>query len=261
MTAGTASRTTTSTTTATLVAATTTATPVAPARIDHREQPPEMTEHKPTWRGWLHTATTPFALAAGIVLVVLAPTDTIRTGAVIFTASAVLLFGVSGVYHVGTWSPATYVLLKRWDHANVYLLIAGTYTPFALLLLDGGAQRLLLVTVWSAAGIGAIFRVLWVSAPRRLYSLVCLGLGWSAALFLADFFAGAVAIGPIIGMVAFTLMLGGGILYTIGGVIYGLQRPNPWPTHFGFHEIFHVLTILAFAAHVSGICLVMAAAG
>ena len=197
---------------------------------------------KPHLRGWLHAGTFPLAVAAGIVLVVLAEGTRATVATAIYAASAALLFGVSAVYHRGHWSPRTEVLLKRLDHSNIFLIIAGTYTPFSLLLLDDDKGRTLLWLVWGAALAGIAFRVLWVGAPRWLYTPVYIGLGWVAVFYLKDILdSGGVAV--------VTLLAIGGLLYSVGGVVYALKRPNPSPRWFGFHEVFHALTLVAFVSH------------
>ena len=125
---------------------------------------------KPKLRGWLHLGTAPLTLAAGIVLIALSPNDTTRIGsAATFTGTAVILFTVSAIYHTGTWSPRTWAFLRRFDHANIFLLIAGSYTAFSLLLLDGATPVGALATVWTGAVLGVLFRIFWTDAPRWLY--------------------------------------------------------------------------------------------
>lgn len=204
---------------------------------------------RPQLRGWLHAGTFPLAVAAGIVLVSLAPNNRARATAAIFSVTAALLFGVSALYHRRQWSPRITGLLKRLDHANIFLIIAGTYTPFSVLLLPSGPARVLLWLVWGGAGLGVLFRVLWVRAPRWLYVPVYVALGWVAVVYLPDFLQGGIA--------AFVLVVVGGVLYTAGGVIYGLKRPDPSPRWFGFHEVFHALTVAAFVAHYVGVSLVV----
>jgi hemolysin III len=203
-------------------------------------------EVKPKLRGWLHAATAPLTLAAGIVLIVLSPTAPTRAGSTIFAVSALVLFTVSAIYHRGTWSPRAWSFLRRFDHANIFLLIAGSYTPFTLLLLDGTAQTVLLTVVWVGAGLGILFRIFWTHAPRWLYTPIYIALGWAAVFFFADFVENA-------GTAVLTLMVVGGGLYTLGGVVYGLKRPDPFPRWFGFHEVFHTLTIAAFVTHYVGV--------
>jgi hemolysin III len=203
-------------------------------------------EIKPRLRGWLHTVTVPLSLAAGIVLVALSPGGEARLGSVVFAVTSVLLFTVSAIYHTPAWGRRVHGVLQRIDHANIFLLIAGTYTPFALLLLDDGSARVLLTIVWAGAFLGVAFRTLWTRAPRWLYVPIYLALGWSAAFWAADFAASANA-------AVLTLMIVGGLLYSLGGLVYGLKKPDPLPRWFGFHEVFHALTVAAFVVHYVGI--------
>jgi hemolysin III len=213
----------------------------------------KLAEVKPKLRGWLHAGTAPVSLVAGIVLVALSPTASTRIGSAAFALSALLVFTVSAIYHRGTWSPRTWAILRRFDHANIFVLIAGTYTPYALLFLDGSARRTLLLVVWGAAIAGVFFRVFWIDAPRWLYTPMYFALGWAAVFFIPQFMAGADRFSSGIAIATLVLVAAGGILYTFGGVVYGLKRPNPSPSWFGFHEIFHSFTVLAFAAHYVGV--------
>jgi hemolysin III len=202
----------------------------------------------PKLRGWLHAGTFPVAVAAGIVLIVLAPGGRARVAVSIFVVTAALLFGVSALYHRGHWSPRANAVLQRFDHANIFLIIAGTYTPFTVLLLPDGPSHTLLWIVWSGALAGVAFRVLWVGAPRWLYVPVYLALGWVAVAYLPQFLQNG---GPAV----LTLVVVGGVLYTLGGLVYGIKRPNPSPHWFGFHEVFHALTVAAFIVHSVGVWL------
>lgn len=197
---------------------------------------------RPRLRGWLHAGTFPLAVAAGVVLVVLSPTPKARVSTAVFAVTAALLFGVSALYHRGHWSPRAEGFLKRFDHANIFLIIAGSYTPFSVLLLPPGRARVLLWIVWSGALLGVAFRVLWVGAPRWLYVPVYIALGWVAVVYLPDFWTGG-------GAAVFVLVAVGGALYTLGAVVYGVKRPNPSPRWFGFHEVFHAFTVAAFVVH------------
>ena len=209
---------------------------------------------KPRLRGWIHAGTFPLALAAGIVLVALAPNSKARLGAVIFAITAALLFGTSAVYHRGTWSASVQGLLKRMDHSNIFLIIAGTYTPFALLLLPPSQSRSLLLIAWIGAVGGVLFRVFWVGAPRWLYTPIYVALGWVAVFYLKPLYeAGGAAVVILISV--------GGLLYTLGAVIYGTKRPNPSPRWFGFHEIFHVCTVAAFAVHYIAVSMAVYGSG
>jgi hemolysin III len=196
---------------------------------------------KPKLRGWLHAGMVPLTVAAGIVLITLAPNTPARIAAAVFSVTAWMLFGTSAVYHRGNWSPRVAGVLKRLDHSNIFLIIAGSYTPFALLL-PPGQRRTMLTIVWAGAIAGVLFRVLWVHAPRWLYTPIYVALGWVAVFYL----------GPLLqhgGPAIVALIAAGGLLYTLGAVVYGIKRPNPSPRWFGFHEIFHAFTVAAFIAH------------
>lgn len=206
----------------------------------------KLEEVKPKLRGWLHAATAPLTLVAGIVLIALSPTAETRLGSSIFAVSALALFSVSAIYHRGTWSPRVWEFLRRLDHANIFLLIAGSYTPFTLLLLEGRDRNTLLSIAWLGAALGILFRVFWMDAPRWLYVPIYVALGWASVFYFGSF---ASAGGPIV----LVLLAAGGALYTIGGLVYGVKKPNPFPTWFGFHEVFHSLTIAAFITHYVGI--------
>lgn len=207
------------------------------------EQPPA--DRRPTWRGWIHAGTLPIAIAAGIVLIVLADGARATAAAAVFAVCSWLLFGISALYHRFDWKPSTKVALKRFDHANIFLLIAGTYTPISLLALPPAKGWLLFAIVWGATLLGIGFRVFWVGAPRWLYVALYIALGWAAVMFIGDLLHASVAL--------MVLVIVGGLLYTAGAVCYGLKRPNPWPNAFGFHETFHVFTVLAFLCQWTGI--------
>lgn len=206
-------------------------------------------EIKPTWRGWIHAATFPVAIAAGIVLIALAQGPAAKWASAVFMATSLLLFGNSALYHRFHWSPKTRAVLKRIDHANILLLIAGTYTPIAVLALPTTESIILLSLVWGGAILGILFRVFWIDAPRWLYVALYLVLGWAAVMYAVPLFQANVAMMILVAV--------GGILYTLGAVVYAMKRPNPWPGHFGFHEIFHVATVLAFLCHWTA-CLLIA---
>jgi len=213
-------------------------------------------EVKPRLRGWLHLAVAPLALAAGVVLVALSPNATTRTGSAVFAGTALVLFTVSAIYHRGNWSPVVHARLRRFDHSNIFLLIAGSCTPFALLLLDGRERWLMLAIVWAGAIAGVLMKVLWIGAPRWLSAPIYLALGWAPVFFFRDFVAGAMErYGASTGTAVIVFVAVGGAFYTIGGVVYGIKRPNPWPQWFGFHEVFHTFTILAFTSHYVGVSL------
>lgn len=210
---------------------------------------------KPRLRGWLHLAAAPVTLAAGVVLIALSPTATTRLGSVVYVLSSVLLFSVSAIYHRGRWSPRVTGVLRRVDHANIFVLIAGTYTPYSLLLLRGTDRIVMLAVVWTGALLGMAFRVLWIDAPRWLCVPIYVGLGCAAVFALPQFAEGSERLGVGLGIVVLVLIATGGLLYVAGGVVYGFRRPDPWPRYFGFHEVFHTLTLLAFMTHYVGVSL------
>jgi len=214
-----------------------------------------LAEVKPRLRGWLHLGTAPVTLAAGIVLIALSPTAATRWGSVVYVVSAVMLFTTSAIYHRGRWSPRVGGLLRRADHANIFLLIAGTYTPFCLLLLSGTTRIVMLTVIWTGALLGIGFRVFWMGAPRWLHTPVYMLFGCAAVVVLPEFARGSERYGVGIGVAVMALIAVGGALYLLGGAVYGFRRPNPWPTWFGFHEVFHTLTIMAFVSHYVGISL------
>ncbi len=222
--------------------------------VDQREPVAEIISTvKPRLRGWQHAGTAPLALAAGVVLVSLAPTSAGRVGGAVFLAASVLLFGTSGIYHRGTWSARGEAILRRLDHANIYVFIAASYTPLALLLLTGQSRALLLTVIWSAALGGLLVRLCWLSAPRWLYTVLYVLMGWAALGWMGSFYANG-------GLTVLILILAGGLCYTLGAVVYGRKRPNPWPAWFGFHEIFHAGTIAGFSCHYVAISMVVYAA-
>ncbi|WP_115789727.1 PAQR family membrane homeostasis protein TrhA [Arthrobacter silvisoli] len=202
---------------------------------------------KPLWRGWIHAVAAPFAVAAGIVLVSLAPGVDRKIASAIYAVTGALLFGVSAIYHRGNWREKPRMLLKRLDHSNIMLVIAGSYTPLAWSLLDRPTAVLLLWLIWSGAVFGVLFRVLWTHAPRWLYVPIYVALGCAAVFFLPQFFAASFP--------AALLICVGGVFYIAGAVFYGLKAPNFRPGVFGFHELFHVFTVLGFAAHFAAIML------
>jgi hemolysin III len=199
------------------------------------------TNVKPTWRGWIHTGVLPLVTAGGIVLIVLADGGVAKAASAVFFASSFLLFGTSALYHRFNWKPNTYMVLKRIDHANIFVLIAGSYTPITLLALSQEKALPLIIIIWSTAILGILFRVFWVGAPRWLIVAIYIGMGWAAFAYVVDFMN---ANAPMM-----ILILAGGLAYTLGGVVYALKKPNPFPGKFGFHEIFHSLTVLAFMCH------------
>lgn len=202
--------------------------------------PNQLVNIKPHLRGWLHLVSAPLSLAASIVLTVLAPTTGTRWASVVYLVTSLLLFAISATYHRLYWSPAWEKFWRRLDHSNIFLLIAGTYTPLCVALLPFEDARFILTLVWSVAGAGVVFSMFWPGAPRWLITLMYVGLGWVAIWYIPQLWEAG-------GPVSILLIAIGGILYTIGAVVYALKKPNPWPKWFGFHEVFHSFTVLAWA--------------
>ena len=203
---------------------------------------PSLDEVIPRLRGLLHAYAFWAAVVAAAVLIVLAPNAEARVACAIYGTGLCALFAASGLYHRWRWSPRWKPLLRRVDHSTIYLFIAATSTPIALLVLEGTIQIVVLVSVWVGAALGIAFALAWIDAPRMLTCATYLACGW----------VGVVAVPQLlteVGVAAFVLFLVGGILYSAGATIYAARRPNPWPKTFGFHELFHLLVIAAALVH------------
>lgn len=201
----------------------------------------------PRLRGRLHLVTAPIALIGGLVLVLLAQSPSARIAVAVFMVTSAVLFSTSATYHIGRWMPKTKAMLRRADHSNIFLIIAGTYTPLSLLLLPADDARMLLTVVWTGAIAGVLIRNFWLTAPRWIYVPIYVALGWAAVFYVPEFAAsGALILG---------LIVTGGVLYTVGAAIYALKWPQISEKWFGFHEMFHSFTIAAFAAHFGAVTL------
>ena len=197
---------------------------------------------KPKLRGIVHLVMSPLSLVAGLTLITLANElrGLITLG--IFTLTAVTLFTCSALYHRVAWTDKNKAIWRRIDHSNISILIAGTYTPFAVYLLKPSQTKTLLIVAWGGAILISLLRIFWLSAPRWLYVAGYISLGWAAVFYMPQFLqSGGVAI--------FILILTGGVLYSAGGVIYALKKPNFSINWFGFHELFHAMTAAAFICH------------
>jgi hemolysin III len=201
---------------------------------------------RPRFRGVSHKYAFFASLITGAVLILVAPTRQATTAAAIYAASVSGLFGASALYHRVTWRPATRRWMRRLDHSMIFVLIAGTYTPFALLVLHGTLATVVLAIVWGGAAAGMLLKLAWVDAPKWLMAAIYLGLGWVGVATVPQLLSRA-------GIGAVTLLFIGGALYSAGAVIYALRRPDPRPTVFGYHEVFHVLVIAAATAHYAAI--------
>jgi hemolysin III len=197
---------------------------------------------KPRLRGVLHEAAFAVSLVTGTALVSLAEGSRARTAAAVYAVSVALLFGTSAAYHRGSWSGRTHEVMKRLDHSMIFILIAGTYTPFALLLLEGTSRWVVFGVVWGGALAGVVLRNAVRRPARWLFVALYLALGWVALGVLPQLVSSG-------GWAVVVLLLAGGLLYTVGAVVYALRRPDPSPRWFGFHEVFHAFTIAAFLTH------------
>jgi hemolysin III len=202
---------------------------------------------KPKLRGVSHEWAFFMSLGFGVALIVLAETPRATLAVAIYAVSLSALFGTSALYHRVNWSrPQARQWMRRLDHSMIFFLIAGTYTPFALLVLNGTLGMAILAVVWIGAIAGAIIEMIWIDHPKWASALIYLSLGWVAVATFPDLWS---SMGP-----AGTLLLAvGGLLYTAGAVVYAIQRPNPNPAIFGYHEVFHLLVIAAAIAHFSAI--------
>ncbi|MEX2238546.1 MAG: hemolysin III family protein [Dehalococcoidia bacterium] len=202
----------------------------------------EVAAQRPLLRGVSHAIASAAALCGAIVLYVLAGSPAEYVSAAVYSTSLVLLFATSATYHTLPWRPSLKRLLKRLDHSMIFLLIAGSYTPFCLLVLDGALAAGILATIWALAILGVFFRLAWIDAPTRWTVSSYLALGWLAVL-AAPLIAIAVPLPASLALAA------GGTLYTAGALIYAFRRPDPLPTVFGYHEVFHLLVIAASGLH------------
>jgi hemolysin III len=205
--------------------------------------PPE-SRTKPLLRGVSHQWAFVAAVAIGAVLVATTHGVRPRVAAIVFATSVVTMFGASALYHRVDWSPRWRLRLRRIDHAMIYGLIAGTYTPFGLLVLHGSWRIVVLAVVWAGAATAALLKVVWVCAPKWLAAAAGIGLGWVGVVVTPQ-------LAHVIGASGLTLLVAGGLAYTAGAVVYALKRPDPLPALFGYHEIFHALVIAAVACQYS----------
>ena len=192
----------------------------------------------PKLRGWFHLGATPVVIIASLVLFILSESS-LKFAVAIYSVTAILLFSVSALYHRVPWAPAKKKIWRRLDHANINLLIAGSYTPFAVALLDGRDRTLLLSVVWIGAGAGVAMRVFWLNAPRWLYVVNYLLLGWVAIAYMPQLYRAG-------GLWVLLPIIIGGLFYSVGAIFYALKRPGRAAKYFGFHELFHIFVLAAW---------------
>jgi hemolysin III len=209
---------------------------------------------KPRLRGVLHQAAFFVAVALAPLLIVGADGGRPRLAAAVFAGSVAACFGASALYHRVTWTPRVRLWMRRVDHAGVYLLIAGTYTPVSLLVLRGAWRPVVLTVVWAGAAAAIILKFVWVQAPKWLAAAIGLALGWVAVVALPQLI---VHLDPA----AVALLVVGGLAYTAGAIVYARRRPDPAPAVFGYHELFHALTIVGVACQYVAIAFFIVRAG
>jgi hemolysin III len=195
---------------------------------------------RPLLRGALHQAAFMVALVVGSLLVVSAEGARRHLAAAVFAGSVAAMLGASALYHRVTWSPRVRPWMRRLDHAGIYLLIAGTYTPVGLLSLHGTLQHVTLAIVWAGAAVAIVLKFAWVGAPKWLAAATGIALGWAGVAALPQ-------VAHTAGIAAVVLLAAGGVAYTAGAVVYALKKPDPFPRVFGYHEVFHALTLVAVA--------------
>ena len=203
---------------------------------------------RPKLRGVLHLAAFVVGLALAPLLVAVADPGLPRAAAAVFAASVAACFGASALYHRVTWGPDARLWMRRADHAGVYLLIAGTYTPVSLLVLEGAWRPVVLTIVWAGAVAAIVLKFVWVEGPKWLAAAIGIALGWVAVVALPQLIA---RLEPA----ALILLVAGGLAYTAGAVIYARRRPDPVPAVFGYHELFHALTIVGIACQYAAIAI------
>mgnify|MGYP005842387923 CR=1 FL=1 len=197
---------------------------------------------RPLLRGVLHAVAAALAAVGMLALLAIADSPRDYVGGAIFASSLVLLYATSATYHRLTWRPRVRRVMKRIDHAMIFVLIAGTYTPFCLLALSNAWGITMLSVVWGVAGAGMLLKVLWPGAPKWVGVPLYVIVGWLAVIASPQLLDRLDAV-PI------AMLVGGGVLYTVGGAVYALERPDPWPKVFGYHEVFHALVLGGSAVH------------
>jgi hemolysin III len=196
----------------------------------------------PLLRGWFHTAAFAISVPAGLLLVLAAGGARARIATAVYATGVMALFGVSAAYHRGRWSDAARTRMRRLDHGTIFFMIAGTYTPIALLALTGGTATAMLIAAWIGAGIGMVFAATGIAEKKVFGLLSYIGLGWMAVFVMPE-------LARRFGGGTLSLLIVGGGLYTIGAVILGVRWPDPSPRFFGYHEIWHALVIAACVCH------------
>ena len=224
---------------------------IAPAEVSRKIRLDVHGRPKPAMRGWIHLVAAPLSLAAGIVLICLAQGAQLKWACAVFMVCSLVLFANSAAYHLGDWSPRVTDVLRRIDHLNIFLLIAGTYTPVSFAL-EPFWRNAIIGGMWACTSIAMIVHVVWISAPRWLYTITYIVFGVSGVAFMWLFW-----ISPYAGPPVVILLAAGGACYIAGAIVYALRKPDPWPRVFGFHEIFHCGTVAGYACQMVAIYMVI----
>ena len=226
---------------------------IAPAEVERKIRLDVHGRPKPAMRGWIHAVASPLSLAAGIVLICLAQGAGLKWACAVFMTASLVLFTNSACYHLGDWSPHVTDVLRRIDHVNIFLLIAGTYTPVSFAL-QPFWRDFIIISMWACTAVAMIIHVIWISAPRWLYTVVYIVFGIYGLAFMMLFWRS-----PYAGPAVVILLCAGGVCYILGAIVYALRKPDPWPRVFGFHEIFHCGTVAGYACHMVAIYMVIVA--
>nr|WP_250234277.1 hemolysin III family protein [Bifidobacterium longum] len=224
---------------------------IAPVQTPRRIRLDVHGRPKPLMRGWIHAIAAPLSLAAGIVLICLAHGASLKWACAVFMTASLILFTNSACYHLGDWSPRVTDVLRRIDHVNIFLLIAGTYTPVSFAL-EPFWRNVIIISMWACTAIAIVIHVIWINAPRWLYTVVYIIFGIYGLAYMVMFWNS-----PYAGPAVVALLCAGGACYILGAIVYALRKPDPWPRVFGFHEIFHCGTVAGYACHMVAIYMVI----
>lgn len=224
---------------------------IAPAEVERKIRLDVHGRPKPLMRGWIHAIAAPLSLAVGIVLICLAHGASLKWACAVFMTASLILFTNSACYHLGDWSPRVTDVLRRIDHVNIFLLIAGTYTPVSFAL-EPFWRNVIIISMWACTAIAIVIHVIWINAPRWLYTVVYIIFGIYGLAYMVMFWNS-----PYAGPAVVVLLCAGGACYILGAIVYALRKPDPWPRVFGFHEIFHCGTVAGYACHMVAIYMVI----
>jgi hemolysin III len=199
---------------------------------------------KPKLRGYIHQEAFFVAMGASILLIAKSTGERAIVASVIYSAGLLFLFGCSAIYHRFHWQPKMRSFIQRFDHSAIFIFIASTTTPVAMFALPPEMGHRLLITIWTAAFIGTVQSILWVGVPKWVMALLCVITGWLSFPYMAEF-------GKVLSPGKISLLISGGVIYSVGAIFYAMKKPSLWPNYFGYHELFHLCTIVAASFHFS----------